>query len=662
MNISCDSRVISKDLRVALLKRVLEVLTICVTGLASIGSSCGADLDAPVELLYEAELRLAPQWSADGSKIVFSRPPIGVFVVESDGTRMWPLPPDAPVVDPTLSVGNFSPAMSPDGSRVAYAAAVASKSSDIVTSALDGSGLRKLTGRGSTDAHPVWSPDGSQILFYSDRSVSSDHPTSGLYIVNSDGPNLRDLEVPVTAYPEYLPQWSSTGDRISFVAIQVDRVGSGEDLRDVWRYIAYTVRPDGSELTELGDAVSAPAWSPDGTRIALVRAFGGEDDERRALYTMSPDGSDQRELLSIDWAYDVRYDTLAWSPDGTEILYGSSSYRSDPSIVVVAVANSETRIVGEFPRSRHKAAAWSPDGSRIAIYVNYGDAIGVDPEEANVVLLTVARDGSDRRILVRGNEDRLVAVKSDWRDVSGDTAACSAGQLVPNPEKNPGLVEDCETLLRIRDTLAGDAVLNWSAAAPMSQWRGVIIKGSPSRVTLLSLTGADPVPLTGSIPPELGNLTALDKLRLGSNRLTGNIPPELGNLINLRELDLGSNALTGSIPAELGRLTNLQTLELARNGLEGIVPAELGSLSRLEVLLLNHNRLTGNIPPELGNLSSLEDLRLNRNQLTGAIPLELVNLVTLETLLIDDNNLTGCIPKELSGRLVWLETDELEYC
>ena len=413
MNASSDSRVTRRCHRSGQLKRVLVVLALSMTGLASMGSGCGADLDAPGELGGLAEYRVVPQWSADGTKIAFSRPWVGAFMVEADGSRMWSLPPDASV-GPSPYGGftprNFSPAISPDGARVAFAMVVSSGSSDLVTSNLDGSDVRKLADNRTMDAHPTWSPDGAHVVFYSDSYP--DHQTSGLWIIDSDASNLRRLDVPVRPSP-HPPTWSPSGDYIGFVAVQVDRVPEGESYRSVWRDIAYTVGPDGSGLAELGDAVSTPAWSPDGTRIALVRALGGEENKRHALYTMNPDGSDQREILSFDWDDYAWYDTLAWSPDGTEILYGSSSSRSDRSIVVVTVESSEVRTVGEFPGSRQRTAAWSPDGRRIAFYVNFGVGIWVDPEEANVVLLTVARDGSDRRILVRENEDRLVAVKSD---------------------------------------------------------------------------------------------------------------------------------------------------------------------------------------------------------------------------------------------------------
>ena len=71
---------------------------------------------------------------------------------------------------------------------------------------------------------------------------------------------------------------------------------------------------------------------------------------------------------------------------------------------------------------------------------------------------------------------------------------------------NPGLVSDCEVLLSLRDTLAGTATLNWSAAVAMDDWYGIALSGTPTRVTRIVLFTTN---LSGTIPPELGNLTKL---------------------------------------------------------------------------------------------------------------------------------------------------------
>lgn len=108
----------------------------------------------------------------------------------------------------------------------------------------------------------------------------------------------------------------------------------------------------------------------------------------------------------------------------------------------------------------------------------------------------------------------------------------------------------------------------------------------------------------------------------------------------LGRLAIQSNRLTGSIPPELGNLSNLGTLELSRNQLSGSIPPELGNLSNLRRLYIESNNLSGSIPPELGNLSILDDLRIGRNRLSGSIPAELGNL-SLQILILNDNELSG---------------------
>ena len=95
----------------------------------------------------------------------------------------------------------------------------------------------------------------------------------------------------------------------------------------------------------------------------------------------------------------------------------------------------------------------------------------------------------------------------------------------------------------------------------------------------------------------------------------------MGSLVNLQTLIIKDNReLTGTIPPELGNLVNIERLYLFDNRLTGIIPPELGNLVKLGDLYLNNNQLTGIIPPELGNLVDLGGLGLGGNQFTGCIP------------------------------------------
>ncbi len=202
-------------------------------------------------------------------------------------------------------------------------------------------------------------------------------------------------------------------------------------------------------------------------------------------------------------------------------------------------------------------------------------------------------------------------------------------QLLPRTRR---LYNDCSTLLRVRDTLAGDVELNWSAALPIDRWRGVTLGFPPStervgaqepRIVALDLSHMG---LNGRIPDELSLLDELVVLHLGDNRLEGSIPPELGALAKLRTLKLENNGLTGAIPEEFGALRQLARLLLGGNELVGPIPGQIDTLANLEVLSLEGNSLTGSIPGPIGTaqtdgLPRLAVLRLGGNSLSDCIPL-----------------------------------------
>ena len=231
--------------------------------------------------------------------------------------------------------------------------------------------------------------------------------------------------------------------------------------------------------------------------------------------------------------------------------------------------------------------------------------------------------------------------------------ACDDGTAVPDPDKNRGLVADCTVLLGLREELAGTGSLNWDADLAISDWQGITISGSPSRVSALKLRETE---LTGQIPAELANLTQLQELHLYYNQLTGPIPRQIGEMTRLQSLGLTGNQLNGPIPVELAQLERLERMSLSENQLTGPIPKELAQLSHLQHLSLGQNQLTGPIPAELGQLSQLQSLYLADNHLTGPIPNELAQLSQLQWLVLGANRLTGPIPPQLAelSRLRWL--------
>ena len=255
------------------------------------------------------------------------------------------------------------------------------------------------------------------------------------------------------------------------------------------------------------------------------------------------------------------------------------------------------------------------------------------------------------------------------------------------------------TLYRRTRGLQWTTDTNWLSDAPLNTWHGVTTDGN-GRVTQLSLPRNR---LSGRIPPELGNLSNLERLVLAENQLEGPIPPELGRLANLKSLWLNDNHLKGAIPSELANLSSLDELVLGgTNHLSGCIPEVLGIArhSDFAALRLPYCDLNGRVPkaagprpttaPETTLAAEREvlvelyhvtdgpnwvtssnwlsnapldewhgvvtdpsgrvvELRLPDNQLAGVIPLNLGKLTHLELLALSRNRLIGTIPPQLSS-------------
>ena len=602
-----------------------------------------------------------PRWTPDGASIVFGHGDGKIYVASADGTRLHSISEGSRKYDIDIS-----PSISPDGSRVAYATLRYETGSlwnrtrnfEIVTSALDALDKRRITRNRVPDVSPIWSPQGNHISFL---SRNEDEGTYSIYITSVDRSTVQkvisssDIAAAITHFPS---EWSPNAQYLSFVAL---------DSSDT--FISYIVGLNGSAPIRLGETISGPTWLPDGQRIAFTKI----EDKFASLYTADSAGSNLIEVPSYarvnssispsGSGYGVG---VSWHPRGSKMLMRQYVVEWDETGFRVIHLPGLDDV--EF-----FATSWSPDGSRIAInaqpsvvgvvrsndYIDGPAGFDATPRYGpGVVLYTLDQDGSDPQVLVvqDGNGNLLPAngrplddgqsATTIYFDGAGpppapfDIEQCANGVVFPNPDVNHRVVEDCETLLRIRDSLGANPPLNWNTDTIIFNWEGIV----------------------------LGN-AGVGSLRLPDRDLTGVISSEFAKLSGLTELDLSGNWLGGKIPSELGTLTNLEKLDLSRNGLSGNVPAALGHLLSIKLLDVSYNNLSGKIPSELGNLTNLEtnlqELDLSYNNLSGSLSPDLFPSYGNFLLELSGNSLEGCVPRSslLYGPKRYPYYDSpLEYC
>jgi Tol biopolymer transport system component len=192
-------------------------------------------------------------------------------------------------------------------------------------------------------------------------AFTADSPTdtgSDLYVMNADGSG-RTLLVALPDW-EIAPAWAPDGTRIAFDSVSEDGT----------RRAIYLVRPDGTGLTLLLEGASSPAWSPDGSRIAFTGGSGREGREGD-IYVMNADGSGVTQLTDEPGA---QFDPT-WSPDGSRIAFVSvrdsrGVFCCGEIFVMNADASGLTNITNTEGADDFDPA-WSPDGTRIA-FASFG--------------------------------------------------------------------------------------------------------------------------------------------------------------------------------------------------------------------------------------------------------------------------------------------------
>jgi len=208
-----------------------------------------ADGSAHAALFKKAESILDPDWFPDATNIIVclpgGRPGFRLFVVPTDGSTPTQVGPD----------GACEPAVSPDGSKIAFMQYKWDHGPryDIWVMNIDGAGLKQITTDGRS-TEPAWSPDGSGIVFVRRvKSPSDPWRQTDVFSMNADGTNRTRLTT--TRRWEHNPTWSPDGTLVVFDQTSYwDQYAS----TDLW-----TMTPDGSNRVRLVDTPGVYERWPD---------------------------------------------------------------------------------------------------------------------------------------------------------------------------------------------------------------------------------------------------------------------------------------------------------------------------------------------------------------------------------------------------------------
>lgn len=322
---------------------------------------------AAAGVLVVSTVVLGQDGTVDSDVEVATTLPMGRLLWTSDrardgGLSVWML--ESGAIEPrrltTGQMNDFSPELSPDGTMIVFASdrgnpdALTARGSylrayDLYLAAVDGDEPVQLHGDRTFKMRPSWSPDGSRVAYDGEDPDGEPAAETGgltpqIWVIPSDGSGPPEM---ITDAPDGAlePAWSPDGSRIAYRTLADGRIVS--------------MATDGSDATPLTDGPgdAEPEWSPDGTRIV----FSSDRDGDREIYVMAADGDDVTRLTDSP-DFDGQ---PTWSPDGTMIAFASDRGASRDIYLMNADGSDQVDLSGNGPGDdgEHRGSDFSPSWS-----------------------------------------------------------------------------------------------------------------------------------------------------------------------------------------------------------------------------------------------------------------------------------------------------------
>jgi Tol biopolymer transport system component len=309
---------------------------------------------APTRIL---ERGVHPNLSRDGAHLVFEDR-FEIFTANANGSDVRRV---EGVPAPKYRVP-MAPALSPDGSEIAFFRAEVGPNGDLWKIPRAGGEPQQLTSDLREGGWPVWTHDGRYIIFSSARGGSRT-----LWQVPSGGGN----PVPLTtgAGEDDQPDIAADGRQIAYT-----------NVRNTWDLRVRDLQT-GDERTALQRRLEVlfPMFSPDGERIA----FFGRADYAVAIFTVRPDGSDLRQLTA---GRELNHQPR-WGPDGQDVYF--FQVRPELSFRRVSALGGPSAKFRDWDWITHYAPSFDPSGRYIA-YVKR-DSPGA-PEQTSILDIETGRE------------------------------------------------------------------------------------------------------------------------------------------------------------------------------------------------------------------------------------------------------------------------------